>query len=88
MNSAGRPSWRKLSPALTIASKSACWRRSGRRAQFRVSSGLTAPKVQETIVDVLDAYASLESALRVADGRYEEVGGEVDGVGLVMRMVS
>jgi predicted RNase H-like nuclease len=53
-----------------------------------VVAGTRLRAAEATIVDVLDAYASLESALRVADGRYEEVGGEVDGVGLVMRMVS
>jgi predicted RNase H-like nuclease len=39
------------------------------------------------LTDVLDGYAALESALRVAAGDYEELGGQTDRVGLVMRMV-
>jgi hypothetical protein len=38
------------------------------------------------LADVLGAYAALYSALYVAAGGHEELGGEVDGEGLVMRM--
>jgi predicted RNase H-like nuclease len=37
--------------------------------------------------DILDAYAACHSSLRVAAGDYEELGGETDALGLVMRMV-
>jgi predicted RNase H-like nuclease len=37
--------------------------------------------------DILDGYAALESALHVAADDYEELGGETDSAGLVMRMV-
>ncbi|MGA2929067.1 MAG: hypothetical protein ABSG43_24375 [Solirubrobacteraceae bacterium] len=39
------------------------------------------------LADVLDSYAALESALQVVAGDYEELGGELDGEGLAMRMV-
>jgi predicted RNase H-like nuclease len=39
------------------------------------------------LADVLDAYAALDSALHVAARDYEELGGEPDELGLVMRMV-
>jgi predicted RNase H-like nuclease len=37
--------------------------------------------------DALDALAALDSALRVRAGDYEELGGETDATGLVMRIV-
>jgi predicted RNase H-like nuclease len=39
------------------------------------------------LADVLDAYAALDSALHVAAGDYEELGGDADNLGLVMRMI-
>jgi predicted RNase H-like nuclease len=39
------------------------------------------------LTDVLDAYAALDSALHVAAGEHEEIGGKTDGAGLIMRMV-
>lgn len=39
------------------------------------------------LVDVLDAYAALASALRVAASDHEKIGGELDSAGLMMRMV-
>ena len=39
------------------------------------------------LTDVLDAYAALDSALHVAAGEHEELGGETDALGLIMRMV-
>jgi hypothetical protein len=40
-----------------------------------------------SLMDVLDAYAALESALCVASDEHEEIGGQTDSVGLIMRMV-
>lgn len=37
--------------------------------------------------DIFDAYAACHSALQVAAGDYEELGGETDACGLIMRMV-
>jgi len=39
------------------------------------------------LADLLDAYAAADSAMHVAAGDYEELGGETDGAGLIMRMV-
>jgi predicted RNase H-like nuclease len=45
------------------------------------------PSKDARLEDVLDAYAALNSALRVAAGDHAELGGEADREGLVMRMV-
>ena len=37
--------------------------------------------------DILNAYAVLHAALRVASGKHEQLGGDRDGLGLIMRMV-
>lgn len=37
--------------------------------------------------DILNAYALLHAALRVFSGKYEQLGGDRDGLGLIMRMV-
>lgn len=39
------------------------------------------------LADVLDAYAALDLALHVATDDYEQLGGEKDDAGLVLRMV-
>jgi predicted RNase H-like nuclease len=39
------------------------------------------------LTDILDAYAALDSALHVAAEEHEEIGGETDDAGLIMRMV-
>jgi len=39
------------------------------------------------MADALDALVCLDSALRVAAEDYEELGGETDSTGLIMRMV-
>ena len=45
------------------------------------------PKEDVNLTDVLDAYAAASSALHVAADDYEELGGETDALGLIMRMV-
>ena len=50
-------------------------------ASTRLKSG------EAQLPDILDGYAALESALHVAAGDYEELGGETDSAGFVMRMV-
>lgn len=45
------------------------------------------PASKAELSDVLDAYAALESALHVAANDYEQLGGETDSAGLIMRMV-
>jgi hypothetical protein len=45
------------------------------------------PSQDAQLSDILDAYAALDSALHVAAGEHEELGGETDSLGLIMRMV-
>jgi predicted RNase H-like nuclease len=49
------------------------------------TSSLAAKDAQ--LEDILDAYAALYSALRVGGGANEQIGGERDSLGIVMRMV-
>jgi hypothetical protein len=42
---------------------------------------------QARLPDLLNAYAVLYAALRVAGGKKVQLGGDVDGLGLMMRLV-
>lgn len=48
---------------------------------------LSAGSRQAELADALDALVSLDTALRVRANRFEEIGGETDAMGLLMRMV-
>jgi hypothetical protein len=65
---------RPIGPAALFAARPRARRRAGGIRQVQMT-------------DALDAFVALYTALHVRAGDYEELGGEKDSTGLVMRMV-